>query len=105
MRDTGRERVAETQVEGETGSMQGAQRGTQSWVSRITPWTEGGAKPLSHLGCPTYMFLTVMNNIIAQSLCLRLNVCKFDSDFVNIFLPAQPYLLTYFAIVGQKTLY
>ena len=22
-----------------------------SWVSRITPWAEGGAKPLSHPGC------------------------------------------------------
>ena len=26
--------------------------GTRSWVSRITPWVEGGAKPLSHGGCP-----------------------------------------------------
>ena len=47
-----REREAETQAEGEAGSMQGAQRGTQSWVSRIRPWAEGVAKPLSHLGCP-----------------------------------------------------
>ena len=23
-----------------------------SWVSRISPWAEGGAKPLSHPGCP-----------------------------------------------------
>ena len=23
-----------------------------AWVSRITPWAEGGAKPLSHWGCP-----------------------------------------------------
>ena len=36
MRD--RERGAETQAEGEAGSMQG---GTQSWDSRITPWAEG----------------------------------------------------------------
>ena len=39
MRDT--EREAETQAEGEAGSMQGAPRGTQSWVFRITPWAEG----------------------------------------------------------------
>ena len=26
--------------------------GTRSRVSRIRPWTEGGAKPLSHRGCP-----------------------------------------------------
>ena len=47
MRDTEREREAETQAEGEAGSMQGAQHGTQSRVSRIRPWAEGGAKPLS----------------------------------------------------------
>ena len=34
MRDT--EREAETQAEGEAGSMQRAPCGTQSWVSRIT---------------------------------------------------------------------
>ena len=56
MRDTvggerEREREAETQAEGEAGSMQGAQRGTRSWVSRIRPWAEGSAKPLSHPGC------------------------------------------------------
>ena len=46
------EREAETQVEGEAGSMQGAGHGTQSLVSRTTPWDEGSAKPLSPLGCP-----------------------------------------------------
>ena len=51
MRD--REREAETQAEGEAGSMQGAQHGTRSQDPRIRPWTEGGAKPLSHWGCPT----------------------------------------------------
>ena len=45
---------AETQAEGEPSSMQGAWHGTQSQVSRITPWVEGGAKPLSHLGCPDF---------------------------------------------------
>ena len=52
MRDTHREREAETQALGEAGSMQGARRGTRSQVSRITPWAEGGAKLLSHPGCP-----------------------------------------------------
>ena len=37
-----RAREAETQAEGEAGSMQGALRGTRSLVSRITPWAEGG---------------------------------------------------------------
>ena len=50
MRDTQRE--TETQAEGEAGSQQGAQRGTPSGVSRITPWTKDGDKPLSHRGCP-----------------------------------------------------
>ena len=63
MRDTERERErekeAETQAEGEAGSMQGAQCGTRSPDSRIIPWAEGGAKPLSHLGCPTHGFLKV----------------------------------------------
>ena len=52
MRDTEREREAESQAEGEAGSMQGARHRIRSWVSRITPWAEGGAKPLSHPGCP-----------------------------------------------------
>ena len=46
MRDTERE------AEGEAGSMQEAQSGTSSPVTRIMPWAEGGAKPLSHPGCP-----------------------------------------------------
>ena len=40
------------QAEGEAGSMQGARCGTPSRVSRIMPWAKGGAKPLSHPGCP-----------------------------------------------------
>ena len=55
-RDRDRERPAETQTEGDAGSMKGALCGTQSQVSRITPWVEGSAKPLSHLGCPNWNF-------------------------------------------------
>ena len=47
---------AETQAEGEAGSMQGAQGETQSQVSRIRPWSEGGTKPLSHQGYPVKVF-------------------------------------------------
>ena len=54
--ETETEREAETQAEGEAHSLQGARRGTPSWVSRITPWVEGGAKLLSHLGCPGMSF-------------------------------------------------
>ena len=60
-----RERQTQTQAEGEVGSMQGAQHGTPSWVSRIRPWVEGGAKPLSHWAAPAnvlyylcYLFTT-----------------------------------------------
>ena len=36
----------------------GARRGTQPWVSRITPRAAGGAKPLRHRGCPkVYLFI------------------------------------------------
>ena len=54
MRDT--EREAETQAEGEAGSMQGARCGTRSQDHRITPWAEGGAKLLIHPGCPHFFF-------------------------------------------------
>ena len=39
-REREREREAETQEEGEASSMPGAQRGTPSWYSRITPWAK-----------------------------------------------------------------
>ena len=52
--ETQREIEAETQAEGKADSMLGAQHGTQSRVSGITPWTEGGAKPLNHLACPRW---------------------------------------------------
>ena len=51
-----REREAETQAEGEAGSMQEAWQ-TPSQVSRIMPWAKGGPKPLSHPGCPLIYFL------------------------------------------------
>ena len=49
MRD--RERGRDT-AEGEAGSMQGAQNGSGSQVSKIMPQAEGGAKLLSHSGYP-----------------------------------------------------
>ena len=58
MRDREREREAETQAEGEAGSMQGTRCETRSRVPRIMPWAEGGAKLLSHLGCPEYQICT-----------------------------------------------
>ena len=46
------ETETETEAEGEAGSMQGAQHGTRSQIPGIMPWTEGGAKLLSHRGHP-----------------------------------------------------
>ena len=43
---------AETQAEAEAGSMQGAQRGTRSWDSRITPGLKASGKLLSYPGIP-----------------------------------------------------
>ena len=54
MRDRERKREAETQAEGEADSMQGAQRGTRSQDSRITPWAEGGHQTAEPPRCPTF---------------------------------------------------
>ena len=52
MKDTEREREAETQAEGEAGSTQGARGGTRFWVSRVTPWAEGRRSTTEQPGCP-----------------------------------------------------
>ena len=50
MRDT--EREAETQVEGEVGSTQGALCGTRSGTAGSHPELKADAQPLSHPGAP-----------------------------------------------------
>ena len=47
MRNTEKQREAETQAEGEAGSVQEARCGTRSQVPRITPQAVGGVKPLA----------------------------------------------------------
>ena len=54
MRDT--ETEAETQAEGEAGSMWAAQRGTQSQDSRITPWAKGRRSTTEPPRCPYFFF-------------------------------------------------
>ena len=66
MRDRERVRLAETQAEGEAGCMQGAQCGNRSWVSRMTPWAAGSAKPLSHPGIPNTNFFKLHHEISYQ---------------------------------------
>ena len=51
--------------------MQGGRRGTQSWVSRITPWAKGGAKLLSHWGCPNCYLLETKGHHSAFKYLLR----------------------------------
>ena len=54
MRDT--QRGADTQAEGEAGSMQGARHGTRSRVLRVTPVRKADAEPLSRPGIPQFGF-------------------------------------------------
>ena len=79
MRDT--EREAETQAEGEAGSMLGNRRGTRSWVSRVRPLAEGGTKPLNHQAAQIYQFLIIHQSDMCLSLLktlfkLSLNNCQ-----------------------------
>ena len=60
-RDTDRE--AETQAEGEGGSMKGARHGTPSWVSRITLWAEGRCSTAEPPGCLFSCFFIVVKYI------------------------------------------
>ena len=64
MRDTEREREREREREGQRHRQREKQApcrepdmGLDPGVSRIMPWAEGGAKPLSHLGCPDLLFI------------------------------------------------
>ena len=53
--------------------MQGALCGTPSEVSRITPWAEGAAKPLSHWGRPIPYFFFLYLNFKKDFIYLREN--------------------------------
>ena len=61
MRD--KEREAETQAEGEAGSMQGARCETLSGNSRIRPWAEGRCLNTEPPRRP--IFLSFLNDILA----------------------------------------
>ena len=61
MRDTVRE--AETQAEGEASPMQGAQCGTRSRASRITPWAEGRCPTAGPPRCPPLVYLNQISSV------------------------------------------
>ena len=52
-----RKREAETQAEGEAGSLQGAPCGTRSQIRGSGPEPKAGAQPLSHPGVPSQLLL------------------------------------------------
>ncbi|CAD7689539.1 unnamed protein product [Nyctereutes procyonoides] len=54
-----REREAETQAEGEVGSMLGARRGTRSQDSRIAPWAKGRRQTAEPPRDPPIFFFNV----------------------------------------------
>ena len=60
-----RERVSvsrgRAQAGGEAGSTQGARHGARSQDPGVTAWAEGGAEPLGHLGCPSFLFIQENN--------------------------------------------
>ncbi|XP_048949588.1 fms-related tyrosine kinase 3 ligand isoform X8 [Canis lupus dingo] len=56
---TQREREAETQAEGEAGSMQGAQRGIRSQVSRIAPWAKGRCQTAAPPRDPNFFYFLI----------------------------------------------
>ena len=59
------QREAETQAEGEAGSMQGARRGIQSRVSRIAPWAKGRHQTAAPPRDPCAIINTVFpNNVL-----------------------------------------
>ena len=73
MIDRERERKRERERGRDTGGgrsrpMSGAQRGTQSWDSRIAPWAKGSAKLLSHPGIPPLSSIHLISILLSQGL-------------------------------------
>ena len=100
MRNTEREREAETQAEGRTGPMQGARLRTPSQDPRTTPRAEGGAKQLSHPGCSSMCvlmlnkmchlaegfpkFLTLIGPLSCENALVLVKVCPLTASFTTL---------------------
>ena len=61
-RERERERGRDTQAEGEAGSMQGARHGLDPRSPGSCPGPKAGGKPLSHPGCPLFLFLKLQKS-------------------------------------------
>ena len=70
MRHTQRE--AETQAEGEAGSMPEAQRGLDPGTPGSCPGPKAGTNLLSHPGIPTTLFLNFILIITAIKICVAI---------------------------------
>ena len=75
-----REREAETQSEGEAGSMQGARHGTRSQDSRITPWAKGRCQTAEPPKDPQIFF----EHLLCAMLCARYwDITKYKRGVVS----------------------
>ena len=87
--------------------MQGARCGTRSQVSRITPWAEGGAKPLHHPGCPNLMLLTKIRMLpLEKESNNSFNMVTTRKDFIfflTFVCRLHSLLVIFFLISGIKT--
>ena len=70
--------------------MQGAQFGTRSRVPRITPWTEVGAKPLSHPDCPRLFLNTCKSMISERHICTSRWTCLPRAGSPGAWVVAHP---------------
>ena len=70
--------------------MQGARCGTRSRDPRIRPWAEGGAKRLSHPGCPQPVF------------SIQLHVQKPRNNQLNGTIPTQVQKQDFLKVWGKK---
>ena len=61
LRDT--ESKAETQAEGEVGSLRRARYGTRSWILRSCPELKADTQPLSHPGVPVPVSLSIRKGV------------------------------------------
>ena len=93
-----REREAETQAEGEAGSMQGAWRGIRSWVSRIRPPANGRRQTPVPPRDPTFQIPPYWFSLcwVYQLLKSIVEVSSITNDFLITSHSSLRFCLTYF---------